>query len=182
MLLPIISVSSILGGVLVYKSRRVPVLVPASSGPVPGHPSLVLRQLQYADFERGFPDILSQLTDVGAVTRKALGERLQQLRCSGACVVIVLHDTIDDTIVGTASLFIESKFIHSNGKVGHIEDVVVSEAQRGKNLGKALIDVLKATAEKHGCYKTILDCAESRVPFYEKCGMSVKGMQMAVYH
>lgn len=164
------------------KRRRRPAVVSAYSGPIAGHPNLVLRELRHADFARGFPEILSQLTEVGRATREQLGHRLDLLQSAGNCVVIIIHDTLQDSIIGTASLFIESKFIHSNGKVGHIEDVVVSVEHRGKSLGKALIDALTDTAKKNGCYKTILDCAESRVSFYQKCGMSVKGMQMAVYH
>jgi hypothetical protein len=29
-----------------------------------------------------------------------------------------------------------------------------------------------------GCYKTILDCSEDNVPFYEKCGLKKKEVQM----
>lgn len=177
----VLPLSCLLGGILFYnfRSRR---LSPAYIGPVAGQPDLVLRELRHGDFGRGFPAILSQLTTVGAASRKELQARLRLLRASGSSVVVVLHDTVNDVIVGTASLFIEPKFIHSNGTVGHIEDVVVSEQHRGKNLGKALIDVLKDTAKNNGCYKTILDCAESRVLFYQKCGMEVKGIQMAIYH
>jgi glucosamine-phosphate N-acetyltransferase len=32
-----------------------------------------------------------------------------------------------------------------------------------------------------GCYKVILDCSEKNVPFYEKCGFTVKEKQMVVY-
>lgn len=182
MFFQILTVSSLVGGILFVKLRSRPALVSAYSGPIAGHPNLVLRELRHADFARGFPEILSQLTEVGQASREQLGKRLDLLQSTGNCVVIVIHDTLQDTIIGTASLFIESKFIHSNGKVGHIEDVVVSAEHRGKCLGKALIDVLTDTAKTNGCYKTILDCAESRVSFYEKCGMSVKGTQMAVYH
>ena len=38
-------------------------------------------------------------------------------------------------IVACATLVVEQKFIHSCGNVGHIEDVVVDDAQRGKRLG-----------------------------------------------
>ena len=34
-----------------------------------------------------------------------------------------------------------------------------------------------------GCYKVILDCAEANVPFYEKCGLTRKEVQMVrVFH
>ena len=33
-------------------------------------------------------------------------------------------------------------------------------------------------AKQNGCYKVILDCSESNVGFYEKCGFDNKGYQM----
>lgn len=62
--------------------------------------------------------------------------------------------------------------------MGHIEDVVVDEKYRGKHLGKRIIEELKKIATEHGCYKTILDCAEKNVKFYEKCGFIKKETQM----
>jgi glucosamine-phosphate N-acetyltransferase len=41
-----------------------------------------------------------------------------------------------------------------------------------------LIRDLCDAATKAGCYKVILDCAESNVPFYEKCGLARKEVQM----
>ena len=66
-------------------------------------------------------------------------------------------------VIGTGSLVIERKFTRELGICGHIEDIVVSEAYRGKNLGRRLIDVLKALAQTNQCYKVILDCAPKDV-------------------
>ena len=33
-------------------------------------------------------------------------------------------------------------------------------------------------AEEAGCYKVILDCSEENVPFYAKCGLTKKEVQM----
>jgi hypothetical protein len=41
-----------------------------------------------------------------------------------------------------------------------------------------LIEELVRVAKQQGCYKVILDCAESNVAFYEKCGLSRKEVQM----
>ena len=64
---------------------------------------------------------------------------------------------------------------------GHIEDIVVDSSYRGKNLGKRIIELLKSIAHVNDCYKVILDCADYNVPFYKKCGFSVKGCQMVWY-
>ena len=75
---------------------------------------------------------------------------------------------IDGKIVGSTTLFIELKFIHELGKVGHIEDVVTDKNFQGRGIGKKIILSLLDEAEKKGCYKTILDCDDDVIPFYEK--------------
>lgn len=88
---------------------------------------------------------------------------------------------MSNKVVASASLFIENKIIHSLGKAGHIEDVVVCESHRGMKLGKMLIDKLVDISRTKGCYKTILDCVNDKIGFYEKSGFKVKGAQMALY-
>lgn len=41
-----------------------------------------------------------------------------------------------------------------------------------------VIAALMAHAQSQGCYKAILDCSDSNVPFYEKCGFTQKEVQM----
>jgi glucosamine-phosphate N-acetyltransferase len=73
-------------------------------------------------------------------------------------------------IIGATTLLIEQKFIHDGGKVGHIEDVVIRKEYQGKGVGKKIVNVLLKYAKKKGCYKTILDCSDELVPFYESIG------------
>jgi glucosamine-phosphate N-acetyltransferase len=98
-------------------------------------------------------------------------ERLKQ----GVKTIVGLQD---DKIVGTASYFIESKFLHNGGKVMHIEDVVVVENHRGVGIGKMLILHLVNLGKNENCYKVILDCNENNVMFYEKCGFKKHEIQM----
>jgi len=77
---------------------------------------------------------------------------------------------IDDRVVGTASLMIEPKFIHCGGIVGHIEDVAVHQAYQHHGVGAILVNALLDECRRQKCYKVILDCEESVVPFYEKLG------------
>jgi glucosamine-phosphate N-acetyltransferase len=94
----------------------------------------------------------------------------------------VVVDTADhNSIVGAGTLFIELKFIHACGRVGHVEDVVVAERCRGRALGKVVVEALVEEAKRAGCYKIILDCAEKNVQFYERCGFSKKELQMVIY-
>ena len=92
-------------------------------------------------------------------------------------------------LVGCGTLFIERKFVHQNGLVGHLEDVVTDHCKyiskkvdyRGRHLGKLIIETLKEIGRSKGCYKVILDCVEKNVPFYEKCGFVQSEVRMASY-
>ena len=94
-------------------------------------------------------------------------------------------------------------------QVGHVEDVVVDDGYRGQRMGQRLVSctlvhcpntqdccagyptqscclyrviaALVAHAQSQGCYKVILDCSDSNVPFYEKCGFTRKEVQMVSY-
>ena len=94
---------------------------------------------------------------------------------------MVIEDPSSSKVIGTASCLAERKFIRGGGKAAHIEDVVVDSGYRGLKLGIKLIEALMLAAKEMGCYKVILDCAESNVKFYEKCGLTRKEVQMVRY-
>lgn len=84
--------------------------------------------------------------------------------------VIVVEDTQLGKIVATATLITEHKFIHSCAKRGRVEEVVVTDVCRGKQLGKLLVATLIQLSKKLDCYKITLECLPKNVPFYEKFG------------
>ena len=109
-------------------------------------------------------------------------------------------------MLACGTLLIERKLIRGAGCAGHVEDVVVDAAARGRGVGKALLDALVAKAQALGCYKAremqrlgscvralaltlrrprgaqvILDCSEENQAFYAKCGFKRKEVQMALY-
>jgi len=86
--------------------------------------------------------------------------------------------TLDEKILGVASLITIDKILRSGSRMGLIEDVAVSPESRGLGLGKLLIEDLLALAEEKGCYKVVLNCSDDNVPFYEKCGMYKAENQM----
>jgi ribosomal protein S18 acetylase RimI-like enzyme len=61
--------------------------------------------------------------------------------------------------------FVERKFVHENGLVGHIEDIVVHKDYRKLQFGRFIIDQLTTIGKVTGCYKIILDCSDKNVPF-----------------
>lgn len=62
--------------------------------------------------------------------------------------------------------------------MGLIEDVAVSRHAGSRGVGTMLIEKLKELAIEKKCYKTILNCSEDNIGFYEKCGFYQKEVQM----
>ncbi len=91
---------------------------------------------------------------------------------------IVIEEASTHKIVALGNILIEHKFIHDTGSVGHIEDIVVHDCMRGKNMGRLIIEQLKHLGNKAGCYKIILNCAEKNIGFYEKLGFTKKEVEM----
>ena len=121
------------------------------------------RLLEKEDFNKGFLKLLQQLTIIGNVTKSDFLNRFMNILDNKNHLIYVLEK--DSKIVSCATLFIEPKFIHDCGFVGHIEDVVIDKAYRGQNLGKQIINFLTNKAEELGCYKILLDCYDKNVGF-----------------
>ncbi|KAH3685128.1 hypothetical protein WICPIJ_003895 [Wickerhamomyces pijperi] len=144
-----------------------------------------IRELKASDHTNGILDVLSGLTTVGTVTANAFESIFKQwstLKLSNGSNVynpLVIVDS-NGKVVATGMVFIEEKLIHSGGLVGHIEDIAVDSSQQGKSLGKFLIKELSLIAKRSGAYKVILDCSESNVKFYEKCGYKEAGVEMQI--
>ncbi|EED19333.1 glucosamine 6-phosphate acetyltransferase, putative [Talaromyces stipitatus ATCC 10500] len=140
------------------------------------------RPLRRSDFHLGYLDVLRVLTTVGDISEAMWNERYNYLyKRNDEYYMIVICDGTGK-IVGTGSLIVERKFIHTLGLVGHIEDIAVAQDQQGKKLGLRIIQTLDYVAEKVGCYKTILDCSEINEGFYIKCGFKRAGLEMAHYY
>ncbi|KAG8376719.1 hypothetical protein BUALT_Bualt09G0093100 [Buddleja alternifolia] len=138
-----------------------------------------VRKLEISDKNKGFIELLQQLTVCDSISDEAFEERFHEIvRYGDDQLICVIEDNDSGKIVATGSLFIEKKFIRSCGKVGHIEDVVVDSSVRGKQLGKKIIGFLSDQARAMGCYKAILDCGVENKPFYDKCGFEQNGVQM----
>ncbi|PCH37200.1 acyl-CoA N-acyltransferase [Wolfiporia cocos MD-104 SS10] len=146
------------------------------------HPDLHLRPLASTDYRRGHLDVLSVLTVVSDPGEAAWVEQFNALRAaSHTYYSIVIVDKASDRIVAVGTVFIERKFLRGLGSVGHIEDIAVDKSQQGKKLGLRIIQALTGISENSGCYKTILNCSDSNIPFYQKCGYVKKENEMAKY-
>jgi len=140
-----------------------------------------VRQLNENDFYAGY---LNLLEDGFQIDPSSMGiSQFRDFIYDKTVKTFIIEDT-DRRIVTSASVFIEQKLIHNMGKVGHIEDVVVSSDFRGHGLGKRIVNTCLDYAKTQGCYKCILDCSEENVNFYKKCNkdFQVKGVEMALYY
>jgi len=118
------------------------------------------------DVRRGFLIALASLKPCELTEDEAVEVFRQRMRQKIRTYVALM----DDRVVGTASLLIEPKFIHQGGVVGHIEDVAVHQAYQHHGVGAIIVQHLLEECRQAKCYKVILDCEESVVPFYEKLG------------
>ena len=65
------------------------------------------------------------------------------------------------------------------GKVGHVEDICISDDYQGQGLGRTMIKALDSIAMKKGCRKSILDCSMDNTEFYMKCGYKTSSIHMS---
>lgn len=127
-----------------------------------------IRKLKRADiYFNGFLKVLSQLSPVDLDTWKAISTWLTR---TGTGFHTIVASTRGDRVVGTASYFMEPKFIYGAGRVGHIEEVVVDQEFRGKGVGKALVKACVDELRRLRCYKIILNSSDENAPFYEGLG------------
>ena len=128
--------------------------------------SFVLRPLEEGDFTRGFLETLANLVPVDLTPEEAI--RIWRGRNAAGVRTVVAFE--DGSILATASLILEHKFIHKGGTIGHIEDVAVRPGHQGQGLGTAVVRELVEQARSSGCYKVILSCNDQNIAFYSRCG------------
>ena len=141
--------------------------------------SFLVRRIKEVDFENGFFETLSNLTTVGDIRiNEYRKEIINRILDDQNYIIIVAEEQENHTIIGTATLLIEQKFIHDGGKVGHIEDVATRAGYEGIGVGKKIIQRLIEISKDLKCYKIILDCDDKVIGFYEKLGFKKKAVMM----
>ena len=139
-----------------------------------------IREIEEADLERGFLETLDFLRNASNLDKTKAKEILKKIKQNPNHII---HVAIDGKkIVGTTTLFIEQKFIHDGGLVGHIEDVVVRKDYEGKGIGIKLVTSMLERAKEKNCYKTILDCKDDVKQFYERIGFKRESNCMRYDH
>jgi glucosamine-phosphate N-acetyltransferase len=129
---------------------------------------ITIRKIEESDLNNGFLESLDSLKMVSNLSKEKARAILKKITANPNHVIFVA--IINNRVIGSTTLFIEQKFIHDGGLVGHIEDVVVSKEHEGKGIGFRIIQTVLEYAKTQGCYKTILDCDDTVRPFYERLG------------
>ncbi len=139
-----------------------------------------IRELKKEDLWNGFLTSLDSLRQASNIKKETALKIFDKINQNPDHIIAVAE--LDGKIVGSATLLLESKFIHDGGVVGHIEDVVVNKSHQGQKIGEKIIKFLLEQAENKGCYKTILDCVDDVKPFYEKLGFKQNAKALRFDH
>jgi len=138
-----------------------------------------MRRLECGDYYKGYLDLLKQLSVINSANISY--EDFHKFISNMDDRHIIMIEEHDNRIIVSGTIFIEHKFIHDLGSVGHVEDIVIDENYRGCGLGKIIVDTLSDIAKENNCYKVILSCDDKCIGFYDKCGFIDKGITMAKY-
>ena len=133
-----------------------------------------------SDLENGFLESLDSLRKASNLEQSSAKNILKNILENENHIIHVAE--LDGEIVGSTTLLIEPKFIHQGGFVGHIEDVAVKKDFEGQGIGMKLVLSLLDVAKERKCYKTILNCEDELVSFYEKIGFRQKTNEMRFDH
>jgi glucosamine-phosphate N-acetyltransferase len=141
---------------------------------------IIIREIEENDLEKGFLETLDFLRKASDIDKNKAKEILEKIKQNPDHIIHVAVD--GNKIVGSTTLFIEQKFIHDGGLVGHIEDVVVRKDYEGKGIGIKLVMSMLECAKEKNCYKTILDCKDDVKQFYERIGFKHESSGMRYDH
>jgi glucosamine-phosphate N-acetyltransferase len=131
--------------------------------------NLILRPLQRNDLEKGYMNLLSQLTEVGQVSQECFEKRFDEMRSAqNTYYICVVEDSQNNKVISTLTLVYEQKFIRQASARGRFEDLVVDQEYRGKRLSKLLLDVVCQMSKILGCYKISLECKDHLKKHYEQ--------------
>ena len=129
---------------------------------------ITIRELELNDLLNGFLESMDSLKKASNLDKEKSEQIFKKISSNPNHYVYVA--ILDGRVVGSTTMIIEPKFIHDGGNVAHIEDVVVSKEHQGKGIGEMIMNSLLELAKENNCYKTILDCTDEVMPFYEKIG------------
>jgi glucosamine-phosphate N-acetyltransferase len=147
--------------------------------PVKRYRNYSIREIVPEDMKSGrFLSVLENLS-VKVVSARRSEEIFREIESNPLHKVFVA--VRKNIVIGSTSLLVEPKFIYAGGRVGHIEDVVVSKDYAKTGIGSNLIRFTVGVARKlYKCKKLILDCSDENMRFYERLGFSYQDNCMTI--
>ena len=139
------------------------------------------RTLEEEDYNRGYFELLSQLTVANKPEFDDWSKRFNQINSIGLTKIFVIEDLKENKVIASITCSIELKFIRNLGSICHIEDFVIDSLHRNKKLGSKLLNLGIEYAKTVSCYKVLLDTRDEVVPFYEKSGFKKTSNGMTIY-
>ncbi len=139
--------------------------------------SVTIRDIGPGDFDKGLRDCLAALYPGFSGNTGWKNVMAAIVRGNNGIRTLVATDECGN-VVGTASFFLEKKFTHDCGWVGHVDDVAIRPDWQGSGVGKLLMQYIVRLCRERGCYKVVLDCSEAVAPFYAKLGFYEAAVQM----
>ena len=145
-----------------------------------------IREVEENDIESGgLLEVLENLAPVGGLSKPAAKAILKEIKSNPLhriFVAVVQDGRNQGLIIGTTTLLVEPKFIFGGARVAHIEDVAVRAEYQRKGIGFKLVNYATEQAARMRCVRTVLDCSDENIPFYEKIGYSYHGNSMKIQH
>ena len=114
------------------------------------HPTTVTyRKLEIGDYDKGYYEVLSNLTETGDVTKELFEARFNEInpQTSDSYKIIVGIDENTGRVIANGTLLIEKKFIRNCSQCGHVEDIVVHRDYGKQGIGGDIMECLKAIAK-----------------------------------
>lgn len=121
-------------------------------------------------------ELISSLT--GREPDEAWAETFDKLVTGKRGAILIAEE--DGAPLGVATISYNLA-IRYGGEYCQLEELIVSEAARGKKAGAALMEAAVSSARERGCAEMglyLVEWSEGNRPFYEKFGFEVVGSEM----
>ena len=132
---------------------------------------MIIREFQIEDINHGLLETYKEVWQIDEISN----ETLENWSNNDNTMFVVENN---GKIIGTCTVHLQKKIIRNGGLAAYIEDVVIRESYRGKNIGSDLIKKAIDFAKSKGCYKIVLSCFPNRVNFYERNGFYEESILM----
>lgn len=137
--------------------------------------SVIVRSVEAKD-KQACLDLISTLT--GREPDERWGDTFDALITGERGAILVAEE--DGVALGVATVSYNLAVRYA-GEYCQLEELIVSEAARGKNAGAALMEAAVANARERGCAEMglyLVEWTEKNRPFYEKFGFEYVGSEM----